>query len=118
MVAEDLGVPSGLPRKSSLKDTTIGLRSIWSPSRNRCHLALNRGDLLPCLLVELKLFVVEHIWIQELLEFSDGSIVLLALLPAELPDQVRLVVVFTSGLFTGRRLLRNPHIGGRLRFGS
>lgn len=86
MVAEDLAVPSGLSRKTSLKDTTVVLHSVWSPPRVRCHLALDRGNLLPGLQVELELFVVEHIWIQELLQFSDGSIVLLTLLPAELPD--------------------------------
>ena len=80
MVAEDLAVSSGLPRKTSLKDTTIVLRSVWSPPRVWCHLALHRGNLLPGLLVELELFVVEHIWIQELFKFSDGSTVILLLL--------------------------------------
>ena len=105
MVAEDLGISREIIKTTLMDITTLFIINLlqicdFVPHFQR-QVAFDRVNLLPGLLVELKLLIIEHIWIQELLELSDGSVVLLTLLAAKLPNQVRLVVVFSSELFTG-----------------
>ena len=49
-------------------------------------------------MVYFKVIIVEYVGVEELLELPDGSIVLLALLSAELLDELFLGVSFSGAL--------------------
>lgn len=85
------------------------------------HIRFDAGDLLLRLLMELELLVLQHVRVEEFFELFDCSIVLPALLAAELLDELVLVVVSSaeSVLAVSRRRLPEPlRIAGVLASGA
>ena len=54
---------------------------------------MHRVDVIHCLLINFEVIVVEHSWVEKLLQFPDCPIVLLALLSTELLNEFFLSLI-------------------------